>query len=59
MNNKRERKEKIISVNPPFSKSINNNVCKIFLQLLLKHFPKNHTMHKIFNRNKLKYVTAA
>ena len=40
--------------NPPFSKSIKTNINKTFLQLLSKHFPKNHKMHKIFNRNTVK-----
>ena len=30
------------------------NVSKIFLQLLSKHFPKNHKLGKIFNRNTVK-----
>ena len=53
-NNKQKRKRKIIWFNPPFSKSVKNNTGKIFLQLLLKHFAKNHKMHKTFNRNTFK-----
>ena len=52
--NKQKRKRKIIWFNLPFSKSIKINIGKIFLQLLSKHFPKNHKMHKIFNRNTVK-----
>ena len=51
---KRKRKRKIIWFNPPFSKSIKTNIGKTFLQLLSKYFPKNHKMHKIFNRNTVK-----
>ena len=51
---KRNRKRKIIWFNSPFFKSVKTNIGKIFLQLLSKHFPKNHKMHKIFNRNTVK-----
>ena len=52
--NKQKRKGKITWFNPPFSKSVKTNIVKIFLQLLSKHFPKNHKMHKIFHRNTVK-----
>ena len=48
------RKWKIIWFNPAFSKSVKSNIGRIFLRLLSKHFPWNHTMHKIFNRNTVK-----
>ena len=51
--NKR-RKRKIIWFNPPYSKSVQTNVAKKFLLLIDKHFPKNHKLHKIFNRNTIK-----
>ena len=44
----KNRKRKIIWFNPPFSAG------RTFLRLLSKHFPRNHTMHKIFNRNTVK-----
>ena len=31
-----------------------SNIGSIFLRLLLKHFPRNHTTHKIFNSNTVK-----
>ena len=34
--------------------NINMNVGKKFLQLVRKHFPKNHQLHKIFNTNTIK-----
>ena len=49
-----KQKRKIIWFNPPFSKSVKTNIGKIFLQLLSKHFPKNHKIHKIFNRDAVK-----
>ena len=53
-NNKWKRKQKIIWFNPSFSKTVKTNIGKTFLQLLSKHFPKNHKMYKIFNRNTVK-----
>ena len=50
----KNRKRKIIWFNPPFSKSVKSNIGRIFLRLLSKHFPRNHTMRKIFNRNTVK-----
>ena len=45
---------KIIWFNPPFNKSVMTNVAKRFLNLVDRHFPKTHTLHKIFNRNTVK-----
>ena len=44
----------MIWFNPPFSRSAKSNIGKILLCLLSKHFPRNHTIHKIFNRNTVK-----
>ena len=49
------RKRNIIQFNPLFGKSVSANVAKTFSQLVTKHFPKNHKLHKIFNRNAVKY----
>ena len=46
--------EKEIWFDPPFSRSVKSNIGKILLHQLLKRFPRNHTMHKIFNRNTVK-----
>ena len=53
-NQKRKRKRNIIWFNPPYSKNVKTNIGKTFLQLLSKHFPKDHQMHKIFNKNTVK-----
>ena len=53
-NQKRKRKRNIIWFNPPYSKNVKTNIGKTFLQLLSKHFPKDHQMHKIFNKNTIK-----
>ena len=44
-NQKRKRKRNIIWFNPPYSKNVTTNIGKTFLQLLSKHFPKDHQMH--------------
>ena len=53
-NQKRKRKRNIIWFNPPYSKNVKTNIGKTFLQLLSKHFPKDHKMHNIFNKNTVK-----
>ena len=50
----KNRKRKIIWLNSPFSRSVRSNIGRIFLRLLSEHFPRNHTMLKIFNRNTVK-----
>ena len=51
---KRQRKRKVISFHPPFSKSVATNVAKRFICLVDKHFKKPSKLSKIFNRNTLK-----
>ena len=51
---RKNRKRKIIWFNPPYSTNVKTNVGKRFLQLLEKHFPKEHPLHKLFNRNNVK-----
>ena len=51
---KRKRKRKIIWFNPPFDSNVHTNIGKKFLNLIDKHFPKEHKYHKIFNRNTIK-----
>ena len=57
-NNKSEKpksqKRNIIQFKLTFGKSVSTNVAKIFLQLLTKHFPKSHKLHKIFSHNTAK-----
>ena len=51
---KRNRKRNVTWFNPPFNSSVESNIGKIFLNLVIKHFPPGHKYHKIFNRNNLK-----
>jgi hypothetical protein len=53
---RRNRQRNIIWFNPPFSKSLNTNIGREFLSLIDKHFPLQHKLHKIFNRNTLKIL---
>ena len=50
----KNRTRNIIWFNPPINKEVSTNVAKIFLQLINRHFPKPHRLHKIFNRNTVK-----
>ena len=50
----RKRRRKVIWFNPPYNVKVLNNVGKRFLSLVSKHFPADHKLHKIFNRNTLK-----
>ena len=40
--------------NPPFSKNTSTNIGNKFLALVDEHFPKDHKLRKIFNRNTIK-----
>ena len=41
----------MIWFNPPYSKNVITKVGHYFLNLLDKHFPRQHKLHKIFNKN--------
>ncbi len=51
---RRNRQRNIVWSNPPFSKNVKTNIARNFLWLIDKHFPHNHKLHKIFNRNTVK-----
>ena len=40
--------------NPPYSMNVQTNIGREFLNLVSKHFPKNHRYNKIFNKNNIK-----
>ena len=50
----RNRRQKVIWFNPPYSKSVSTNVGKEFLKLIDKHFPDHNKFSKIFNRSVVK-----
>ena len=41
-------------VQPPFSEHVKTNIGRTFLNLLEKHFPSRHRLHKICNKNTVK-----
>ena len=51
---KNRQRNNILWYNPPFSKNVNTNIGHRFLTLVDKHFPRNHKLRKIFNRNTIK-----
>ena len=53
-NQRKNRKRKIIWFNPPFNANLSTNIGKFFLNLVKKHFPREHKYHKIFNKNSVK-----
>ena len=52
--NPKNRGRNIIWFNPPYSTNVKTNVAKTFLLLVDKHFPKNHRLRILFNRNNVK-----
>ena len=51
---RKNRKRNIIWFNPPYCKSVKNNIGKKFLELIGKHFPTHHRYRKLFNKNNMK-----
>ena len=48
------RKRNITWFDPPSNITVATNVAKTFLSLIDKHFPKDKTLRKVFNRNTIK-----
>ena len=51
---KNSRKRNILWCNPPYNVNVATNVGKEFFQLIHKHFPPHHRLHKTINRNCVK-----
>ena len=45
------RKRNIIWSNPPFNNNTPTNIGRVFLNLVKKHFLRQHKFYKIFNKN--------
>ena len=45
---------KVMWLNSLYGSHVKINVGKIFMKLIVKHFPKDHRYHKIFNKNTIK-----
>ena len=50
----RKRRRRVVWYNPPYSKNFVTNIGKEFFKLLQLHFPKQHPLHSIFNKNTVK-----
>ena len=50
----RIRKRNVVWFNPPYSRSVATNIGKEFFDLLRFHFPKQHPLHRLFNKNTVK-----
>ena len=50
----RPRKRNVLWYNPPFSANVATNIGSKFFALMEKHFPKNHPLHRIINKNTVK-----
>ena len=48
------RRRNIVWFNPPYSDNVQTNIGHEFLNLIMKHFPKHHWLHKICNKNNIK-----
>ena len=57
--NKKNRKRNIVWYNPPYNSSVITDFGRKFLKLIKKHFPPNHKLHPVINKNnvKLSYST--
>ena len=53
-NSCKNRQRNIIWFNPPYCMNVQTNIGREFLNLVSKHFPKNHRYNKIFNKNNIK-----
>ena len=51
---KKSRRRNITWFNPPYNLDVKTNIAAKFLSMIRRHFPKEHALHKIFNRNTLK-----
>ena len=53
-NTRQNRNRKVISFNPPVSLNVKTKIGQEFFKLIRKHFPRNHSLGKIFNLNTIK-----
>ena len=50
----KRRRRTTVWYNPPYGKNVATNIGKEFFKLLQLHFPKQHPLHSIFNKNTVK-----
>ena len=51
---KKKKKRKIIWFNPPYNAAVSTSIGKQFLKIINLHFPKDHCLRSIINRNCIK-----
>ena len=51
---RRPRNKKVLWFNPPFSKNVKTDIGRLFLQLIRKHFTRQHHLYKIINIHTVK-----
>ena len=51
---KRKKQRNVLWFKQHYSKTVKTKIGKFFLQLIKKHFPKDHKLRKIFNKSTLK-----
>ena len=50
----KQRKRKVIWFKSLYDRNVSTSIGKFFLNLIKKHFPKNHKFNKLFNKNTVK-----
>ena len=50
----KRRRRNIVWFNPPYSRNVATNIGKELFNLLRIHFPVQHPLHRLFNRNTVK-----
>ena len=55
---KNNQNRKVVWFKPPYSKQVSTNIAKGFLNLLDQHFPKQHRLYKICDRNNVTVIHA-
>ena len=50
----KKRRRRVVWYNLPYSKNVTANIGKEFFKILQLHFPKQHPLHTIFNKNTVK-----
>ena len=52
-NGRKNRQRNIIWFNPPYNMNVQTNIGREFLNLVVKHLPKNHRYNNNFNKNNI------
>ena len=52
--NRRSRKRKVVWFNPPWSKNVKTDIGKAFFKPKEDHFPENHILRPVINKNSVK-----